>query len=195
MVTFKKQNSLYYNDVVLLSRVGVVKHRKDVPNEKYRILAAPMAAVVGNKFVIAAAKCGISVCLHRFQSFENQMSQLSSFYEEKTSFDKKNEKNECFVSVGLSDLEKTKRELSILKTIGHEYVCLDIANAYLPQLADFANVLKELNYKPKLMIGNVHTKQGIQYLYELFNLTTTELNIQVVRAYPCFRRIFQRVSF
>jgi GMP reductase len=127
----------------------------------------------------AAAKCGISVCLHRFQSFENQMSQLSSFYEEKTSFDKKNEKNECFVSVGLSDLEKTKRELSILKTIGHEYVCLDIANAYLPQLADFANVLKELNYKPKLMIGNVHTKQGIQYLYELFNLTTTELNIRV----------------
>lgn len=178
MATFKKENSLYYNDVVLLSKIGVLKHRRDVPNEKYRILAAPMAAVVGKTFVRAAAKCDISVCLHRFQPFENQMEQLSDFYNEKNSISF-NGKNECFVAVGLSDLKKTKNELSLLKTIGHEYVCLDIANAYLPQIADFANILKEINYKPNLMIGNIHTKQGVQYLYSLFESITQSLNIRV----------------
>lgn len=178
MVTFKKENSLYYNDVVLLPRVGVVRHRKDVPDEKYRILAAPMSAVVGNTFVTTAAQCGISVCLHRFQPFEKQIEHLSNFYFEKNriSFDGK---NECFVSVGLSDLEKTKRELDLLKTMGHEFVCLDVANAYLPQIADFANLLKYLNYKPNLMIGNINTKQGVQYLYDLFELVTQTLNIRV----------------
>lgn len=174
MAKILKSKSIYYNDCVLLPRVGVIKSRSEVPDEKWRIIVSPMEAVIGVTFVREAAKAGISVCLHRFQSFDNQILMLREF-----DLYKGDGNNFAIVSVGLSDLEKTKKELLYCKEIGVKEICLDIANGYLPQIKDFADLLKEIEYRPALFIGNVNTGEGVRYLYNLFEHIVPSVGVRL----------------
>jgi hypothetical protein len=72
MAQILKSKSIYYNDVNLVAQPCKVKSRKDIPVELDRIIVSPMEAIVGETFALKANELGLTVCLHRFCSIEEQ---------------------------------------------------------------------------------------------------------------------------
>jgi hypothetical protein len=73
MAEILKSKSIYYNDVNLVAQPCKVKSRKDIPIELNRIIVSPMEAIVGKTFALKANELGLTLCLHRFCSIENQV--------------------------------------------------------------------------------------------------------------------------
>ena len=72
MAQILKTKSIYYNDVNLVAQPCKVKSRKDIPVELNRIIISPMEAIVGKTFALKANELGLTVCLHRFCSIDEQ---------------------------------------------------------------------------------------------------------------------------
>lgn len=174
MPTFTNKKSLYYNDVNLLGRPASphIKSRSQVPQEKWRIVVSPMHALIGPKFIAEAAKNGISVCLHRFNSLEWQKEMYDLFYANYTG------ENFCCAATGLKDF---KRNIQFFHNNKIENAGIEIANGYL-DLTEYYNVLKEdlsigQEFK-KFYVGNVNTQDGVFHL-EKFKDICEELIIRV----------------
>lgn len=149
--------SIYYDDVNLLAQSCKVESRKDIPKELSRIIASPMSAIVGPTFVEAAVKCGISVCVHRFQSIEEQLSTVKNLYCDE--FD-----NLVYFAVGLKDEDR----ISALLNSGVKNFIIDLANGYLnEQIEKVAKELSATGHLNKLIVGNVHTLEGYSKLAKL----------------------------
>lgn len=73
MAQILKSKSIYYNDVNLVAQPCKVKSRKDIPCELNRIIVSPMEAIIGETFALKANELGLTVCLHRFCSIEEQV--------------------------------------------------------------------------------------------------------------------------
>ena len=133
MATILKTKSIYFNDVNLLPRQGKVKSRKDVPNEMWRIIASPMAAVVGRTFAREAASLNLSLCVPRFLSFEEKIKIYNEFIQNKI-----NSNQLCFFSIGLNESEEN---LKVLKKEGVDNILVDIANGYLILTLKYFSIL------------------------------------------------------
>ena len=151
MAQILKSKSIYYNDVNLVAQPCTVKSRKDIPVELNRIIVSPMEAIVGKTFAIKANKLGLTVCLHRFCSIEEQVELYNSMPY----------KANVFVSIGLNDWDRVQA----LKDSGADKWLIDMANGYMhKEIYECVNRLSEKTPIYDLMMGNVHTERGFQML-------------------------------
>jgi GMP reductase len=151
MAQILKTKSIYYNDVNLVAQPCKVKSRKDIPVELNRIIVSPMEAIVGKTFALKANQLGLTVCLHRFCSIDEQVELYNSLPY----------KANVFVSIGLNDWDRVKA----LKDAGADKWLIDMANGYMhKEISECVNKLAEQASIYDLMLGNVHTAEGFQLL-------------------------------
>ena len=154
MAQILKSKSIYYNDVNLVAQPCKVKSRKDIPVELDRIIVSPMEAIVGETFALKANELGLTVCLHRFCSIEEQAAL----------FNKLPNKQNVFVSVGLNDWDRVKT----LIDFGADKWLIDMANGYMHnEIQECVSKLSDLAPVYDLMLGNVHTEKGYQLLSDI----------------------------
>ena len=143
--------SLYYDDVNLIAQPnGLIKSRKEIKTDPWRIFVSPMPAIVGEKFAVEAGKYGVSVCLHRFCEAEYQIWIYKKF------LDGNERENSPWCSIGLNDDDRFKK----LYLFGARKFIIDVANGYLGSVIEYAKTLKNLYPSISLMVGNVHDKTG-----------------------------------
>ena len=151
MAQILKSKSIYYNDVNLVAQPCKVKSRKDIPVELNKIIVSPMEAIVGKTFASKANQLGLTLCLHRFCSIEEQI----NLYDTLT-----NKKN-VFVSIGLNDWERVEA----LAEMGATSWLIDMANGYMTkEINECVSKLSDLTRIDNLMMGNVHSERGFQML-------------------------------
>lgn len=165
MATILNTKSLYYDDVNLIAQPNsVLKSRKEVPEEKWRIFASPMPSVVGEKFAIEGIKLGLSVILHRFSSIEDNVNIFKKVSESIGPFSKT---NQLWGSIGLND----NKRFWALKEAGCNNFLIDTANGFLQTVVDYTEeIYKNLGiyYKNpnisksyQVMVGNIHSSSGL----------------------------------
>ena len=154
MAQILKSKSIYYNDVNLVAQPCKVKSRKDIPIELNRIVVSPMEAIVGKEFALKANQLGLTVCLHRFCSIEEQVEIYNSL---------PNKKN-VFVSIGLNDWDR----VDALAEAGADAWLIDTANGYMAiEIRSCVEKLIERASVKNLMMGNVHSERGFQMLSQI----------------------------
>jgi IMP dehydrogenase len=151
MARFLKTKSLYYHDVNLIASRGHVVSRRLVPDEKHRIMVAPMAAIVGAKFAEEAAKLGLSVVLHRFCDIDTQVTIFKNI---------KKFSPHVWCAIGLKEPERVEA----LSKAGCENFLLDVANGYSEITISFLNEFMKKKMARNMMAGNVHTATGLALL-------------------------------
>lgn len=151
MAEILKSKSIYYNDVNLVAQPCKVKSRKDIPVELNRIIVSPMEAIVGKEFAVKANQLGLTVCLHRFCSIEEQVELYNSLPCPRTAFS----------SIGLNDWDRV-RELS---KAGVTAWLIDMANGYMHnEIKECVERLSNEANIEHLMMGNVHSERGFELL-------------------------------
>ena len=151
MAQILKTKSIYYNDVNLVAQPCKVKSRKDIPVELNRVIVSPMEAIVGKTFALKANELGLTVCLHRFCSIDEQVELFNSLPY----------KYNVFVSIGLNDWDWVKA----LKDAGADKWLIDMANGYMhKEISECVNKLAEQAPVYDLMLGNVHSALGFELL-------------------------------
>jgi IMP dehydrogenase len=165
--------SIYYDDVNLIAKPNyVLTSRKDVPEEKWRIFTSPMPSICGEKFALEAYKLGLSVCLHRFGSIEDQ---VNIYKKVKESYGNKN----LWAAIGLNDNERLKA----LIFAGCNKFIIDVASGYLKSVVDYAKSLYD-SYEIDLMVGNVHSADGMR-LYEWANKHPLLIRVGIASGSAC----------
>ena len=148
--------SIYFNDVVILPGITQVNSRKEIQKELNRIIVSPMPAVVGYTFAKKALELGLTVCLHRFCSIEDEANlyvKLCENIEEEL-------RANIYPAIGLYDIDR----LRALYHVGCNNFLLDIANGTVPKVRDFCRYLKPYNLYG-FMAGNVVSKEGVDHLW------------------------------
>jgi GMP reductase len=172
-ITHKK--SIYFNDVNILPQCGVTASRKDVPNELYRVIVSPMLSVVGEKFVEEAVRLGLSICSPRFTTVKEKIKFENLFVANRqVSYQR------FFTAIGLNESIDDLNYLS--QNIHEKNILFDIANGYIPQIKERVDrVQGYIGSFDSMMIGNVVTKEGLDYLERCFknNKYGQELFIRV----------------
>lgn len=158
MAIILKTKSVYFNDAVLLPKLGKVKSRKDVPKELWRVIVSPMISVIGKTFIIEAAKLGLSIALPRFIETVEKIKLSTLFHQNKI-----NGQQLCFISVGLNESADNIKDIQKNYSFNCEGWLIDIANGYIPQLMDSVIRLRDIlgnSFMQNLMVGNVITGEG-----------------------------------
>jgi IMP dehydrogenase len=174
---------LKYDDIWLVPRVvSTMKHRSeaDASIECFDIklllplMTSPMPDVCNGEMAYSLAKIGALGIIHRFQSIEDQVKQLSwnDFIEHS---DKKVEyknilRKQIACAIGVTgDYQKRFHELY---DVGCRIFCLDTANGANQQVGAVVNWIR-LTWETQkaervyLIAGNVATKEGYRYLADL----------------------------
>ena len=152
MATILSTKSLYYNDVNLIAKPAKINSRAEVPKELNRIVVSPMSSVIGVEFAKLASDLGLTVCLHRFCTPQEQVSLYNSI---------KNKTN-VYVSIGLNDWERA----AILRDNGVANWLIDVANGYIPNLKHTINKVLCYYSPANMMVGNIMNKEGVQLFEE-----------------------------
>jgi GMP reductase len=156
MAQILKTKSIYYNDVNLVAQPCNVKSRKDIPTELHRIIVSPMEAILGKEFAVKANKLGLTVCLHRFCSIEEQFELYNSLTHPRT----------AFCSIGLNDWDRVKE----LAKSGNTSWLIDMANGYMhKEIKECVERLSNEANIEHLMMGNVHSERGFQLLSGIYS--------------------------
>jgi GMP reductase len=174
MAQILKTKSIYYNDVNLVAQPCKVKSRKDIPVELNRIIVSPMEAIVGKEFALKANELGLTVCLHRFCSIDEQVELYNSLPN----------KENVFVSIGLNDWDRVEA----LAEIGATSWLIDMANGYMAkEIDECVSKLSDRARIANLMMGNVHSEYGFQ---TLSNITANKnynkfIRVGIAGGSPC----------
>jgi len=174
MAEILKTKSIYYNDVNLVAQPCKVKSRKDIPLELNRIIVSPMKAVIGKTFALKANEIGLTVCLHRFCSIEEQVDLYNLLPN----------KSNVFVSIGLNDWDR----VDALAEAGATSWLIDMANGYMHQeINDCVIKLSERAIIHDLMMGNVHSERGFQMLSAIktHNSFMRYIRVGIAGGSPC----------
>jgi hypothetical protein len=156
MPTILNSKSIYYNDVNLINdKVSQVRSRLDVPKELHRFIVSPMAAVVGKTFANEAAKLGLTICLHRFCTWQEELDIYLSIPEQY--------RKNVYCSIGLKDIE---RFVKLQYQGGCFNFVVDIALGFHPDIEEYLKELQQHGLINKLILGNIHTGSGYNYLRE-----------------------------
>jgi hypothetical protein len=151
MTIILPQKSIYFNDINIVPTIGKVKSRKDVIDEKFRIIVSPMLSLVGETFTKEAAKLGLSLTTPRYLPIKQKIKLINIFDQNKISNNQK-----CFLSIGLNESDDD------LAGINCSNILFDIANGYIPQLKEkVERVYNKIGQFDNLMVGNVVTEDGV----------------------------------
>lgn len=143
--------SISYDDVNLIAQPTQLVSRHGIPKDLSKIIVSPMDAIVGVEFAIEALNLGLTVCLPRFNSIEDQKKILHKIYDKCGAEDIRDGYKDLFIAVGLDDWDR-------VNALEHKSILIDVANGYMLAVADFANKLQRKSYR--IMCGNVHSAKG-----------------------------------
>ncbi len=192
MPVFTDKKSIYYNDVNLLSRptaldpeneLGALS-RKKIPVELNRVYVSPMQAIVGLEMAQKANELGLGVCLHRFQNFDKNHRDWGSPQGQIEIFKSLDDTSNVFVSVGLNDFERVE----MLAKAGVTNWLIDMANGYMHKaIGQAVNKIKNIAQIDNLMVGNVHTAEGVFNLAsQLYHLNCPiHVRVGIAGGSPC----------
>lgn len=166
MARFLKTKSLYYDDVNLIASRGQVVSRKRVPDERHRIVVAPMAAIGGETFALEAARLGISIVLHRFCPVDAQVALFRKVAERTPHH---------WCAIGLKEPER----IEALVAAGCRNFLLDVANGHSEVTLSFLADFVRRHEVGRLMAGNVHTAAGLNLLDHAMMKAGTERFVRV----------------
>jgi IMP dehydrogenase len=153
-----ESKSVYYDDVNLIARPTTLASRKDVIDERWRVVVSPMQSIVGSIFAKKALDLGISVCLHRFDStIEKRISLLKEV--------KQTHNENLWVAVEMKSMDNALR----LIEAGAKNIIIDVANGYMMGILDYVkNLVDAANPAiQKIMVGNIHTSSMLPYYLQL----------------------------
>ena len=184
MPVFTDKKSIYYNDVNLLSRptasdpeneLGALS-RKKIPIELNRVYVSPMQAIVGMDMAQKANELGLGVCLHRFQNYDKNNRDWGSPQGQIEIFNSLDDTSNVFVSVGLNDFERVE----MLSKAGVTNWLIDMANGYMHKaIGQAVNRIKNIAQIDNIMVGNVHTAQGVFNLASELHTLNCPIHIRV----------------
>lgn len=153
MAELLKTKSLDYRDVNLIAQLGKVNSRKEIPIEGWRIVVSGMSSIIGPSFIEACSNLPdeLKPTIHLPRDIF-QVKNLDHLFI--------NNYPHVFVGVGF---KTTNEELRHIKEVrGGGTVLLDIANGYIPKVADKVKELKKLGFT--VCTGSVHTQAGYAFL-------------------------------
>ena len=120
------------------------------------IIAANMDTTGTFEVYETLAKHGCITALHKFYTEKD-------FTEYKNTEGKTLDPNLFMVSTGITNDDYDRLE-SILEVIDCKWICVDIANGYIPRLTEFCRNLRDL-YPDKIIVaGNVATREMVEEL-------------------------------
>ena len=120
------------------------------------IIAANMDTTGTFEVYETLAKHGCITALHKFYTEKD-------FTEYKNTEGKTLDPNLFMVSTGITNDDYDRLE-SILEVIDCKWICVDIANGYIPRLTEFCRTLRDL-YPDKIIVaGNVATREMVEEL-------------------------------
>ena len=162
MVKIDYQPKLDFNQVLITPKRSTINSRKDV--DIYRkftfkngqtwsgvpIMCANMATTGTFEVYNVLSQYSILTCLHKFYTpedfvnYENEHGPLNKDY--------------FIVTTGIkdSDFENLEKICSAIET---KWICVDIANGYIPKMIDFCKRVRERFPDHILIAGNVATKE------------------------------------
>lgn len=151
-----------YDKVLLVpTMVSTLKHRGDVDLHSdflglFPLISSPMKGISGWELVKEMGKNDCLGILHRFDTVTNRLDNIEKVSNANVPFG---------VAIGV---ENTMIELQIAKFAfyhGASLICVDVANGYLPQVAEMGKMLREeFENDIFLMAGNVINKVGSDYI-------------------------------
>lgn len=156
-----QDRKLGFNDVSLISRnISTIESRNEINissklfGKEYNIpiIASPMKDVCDKKIAEKMLNLGGQGVVHRFTSIEEQIpSSLNSL-------------KEVIYAIGINGdyIERYKALISV----GVKYFCIDVANSSSIHVKNAINNLLDIK-KSEFIVGNVISKEGIQFYEDL----------------------------
>ena len=158
------QESLTFNDCLLLPQYSEITHRSDVdistkilPNLylKKPFISANMDTITEAEMAIAMAENGCLGILHRFmdkKKLSNQIQQISE-----------NISTPLVISIGIND--DFDEIVAMLKKYNIKYICIDVAHGHHKCVKNTIENLKNFIPGVEIIAGNVCTYQGALDLF------------------------------
>lgn len=161
---------LDFSDVLIRPKRSTLKSRQQVSLDRpYRmrhtgrewsgvpIIAANMDTVGTFAMVRALSEHGLATALHKHYSID----QLAGFYETLSP----QAHNHVFYTLGITDADREKWQ-ALNNRLAPEHrpvqVCIDVANGYTEQFADFVKRFRDENPDRVIMAGNVVTGEMVE---------------------------------
>jgi GMP reductase len=164
----KMSNSDYDNIFLAPNGISKIEHRGDVDLQTgfyglYPIISSPMKGISGSSLVLEMGRNNCLGILHRFDTIENRMRMIR----EVANPEDGRGGVPFGVAIGINDFGNELSVADYAVENGAILICVDIANGYLPQLAENGETLKnKYGQNINLMCGNVTTREGSDYLKE-----------------------------
>jgi len=149
-------NSLSFDDILLIPKLGILEHRKDASlkirlaksiNIDLPFLSAPMPAVTEKKLADEMNRLGGAGIIHRFMTKEEQFEHINGGFN--------------WAATGID-----KDRVDYLYRRGVRRFCLDIAHAHSDSAGRFLNWAKTRCPYSIWIAGNVATAEGAEFLEE-----------------------------
>ena len=151
MPTVLKDKAIWFNDVIIVPQLGIVRSRKEIKPELNRFIASCMTAVVGPTFARTATNIGITVCIPRFLGIQKE---IDIYYNCEN-------KENLYLSMGLNDLERIN---AFAQYTDCQNFLIDVASGYLPHIEDTVKLLVDKTSIKNIILGNITTVTGFHYL-------------------------------
>lgn len=153
---------LDFEDVLIVPRSSSIESRKHVNlfnhylnfvlPDTIPIIVANMDGIGTFKMARTLIKSGLLTCLHKHYSVKDYIDNSDLFTD-----------NKVFYSLGVSPEDFLKFK-EVRNKVPIHNICLDVANAYIPQVKDTIRKIKDINGHCVLMAGNVATAEGVDLL-------------------------------
>lgn len=160
-----EETQLDFSDVLIKPRRSTLASRKEADlNREYKfkwsnetvtgtgIMQANMGTIGNFEVSKKLLKNGLFACLHKHHNLDD----LIKFY---NSLDE-SEYKRCFLSVGLRDKEDGINKINkICNTCAYGFppICIDVPNAYIPQVKELVIEMRDKFPTAIIMVGNVVT--------------------------------------
>lgn len=149
-----KRSTLTSRSEIDLKRTIITKHKRvwtGVP-----IIAANMDTTGTFEVYETLAKYGCVTALHKFYTKDD-------FVAYKNTVGKELNPDYFMVSTGISSNDYD-RLIDIMGVIECNWICVDIANGYIPRLVEFCKALRDLYPKKIIVAGNIATREMVEEL-------------------------------
>lgn len=155
MPTFVKYRGLSYNDISLVSSLGTVKSRSEIPIEGWRIVVAGMSSIIGEEFLKAWAQLPKELrCSIHIPRDSNSIKYLKLIADWKL-------QDWIFVGIGLNTPEIEDFAINN----GYNQILIDIAHGGIPQLENkLVQLRAKFGEEIKIVTGSIMTEEQAAYL-------------------------------
>ncbi len=158
--------SFTYDDISLLpNQISEIEHRAECDTSvdflgiklSLPVIGSPMNTVVGGKMAKALAELKCLGIMHRFNSIEEQIKEMSDNGLPDTEYKS--------AAIGINKNADIERIVK-LADFGIKIICIDVANGGSKMIEDFFSSIQDIvtRYKLKIIAGNVASYETTEFL-------------------------------